>query len=234
MDKTTNWFYVMASLKVEGVRGKHALLSSVLSVPLLPIFQAWVSSNSDTNPPSGGEISTVITLKLSRARGCSSMAHHSSNRITYSFHTCIKLHAGSMGYLLSWLSLEKKNVSDNLILKLKPGTAESMQVFTFFWGVAGVVAGAFADHNLPSYYLFISMSSHCWFTLVFWQPPYLDHDKFNLNRYGTVMQKKKKKKVAQFHCLKRCNLVVSASYTNMLVLHFFFCQAVIYTMRFCI
>ncbi len=85
---------------------------------------------------------------------------------------------------------KEKNVSDNLILKRKPGTAESMQVFTFF-GVAGVVAGAFADHNLPSYYLFISLSSHCWFTLVFWQPPYLEHDKFNLNRYGTGCKKKK-------------------------------------------
>lgn len=64
-----------------------------------------------------------------------------------------------------------------------------MQVINFFWrleeGVAGVVAGTFADHNLLSYYLFISLSSHRWFTLVFWQPPYLEHDKFNLNRYGT-------------------------------------------------
>lgn len=33
-------FNVMASVTVEGVRGKRALLSSVLSVPLLPIFQA--------------------------------------------------------------------------------------------------------------------------------------------------------------------------------------------------
>lgn len=38
---------------------------------------------------------------------------------------------------------------------------------------------------------------------------------------------RKCKKVSQFHCLKRCNQVVSASCTNILLLHFFVKQSYI-------
>lgn len=83
MNETTNWFkcYGFTDGKEmverdgdgERVRDKPALL---LSVPLLLIFQALISANSDTSSYSGGEISTVITLQLSRPRGCSPVVHN--------------------------------------------------------------------------------------------------------------------------------------------------------------
>lgn len=68
-------FYVMASLWVEGVGGKPALLSSVLSAPLLPIFQASISARFDTDLCPGRKISTVIALHLPRVRASSPAAH---------------------------------------------------------------------------------------------------------------------------------------------------------------
>ena len=44
----------------------------------------------------------------------------------------------------------------------------------------------------------------------------------------------KKKNSAPIHSLNRCNRVVSAAYTNVLLLHFFVSQAVIYGMQPCV
>lgn len=60
----------MASLGIEEVRGKPALLSSVLSVRLLPIIQTWISAKSDSSSCCVGKISAAITLQLSKSSGC--------------------------------------------------------------------------------------------------------------------------------------------------------------------
>lgn len=120
-----------------------------------------------------------------------------------------------MGYLLAWLPLQITD-SGNLIIQLKPAYLRLSK--PSFQG-RGRRQYLLTTHL--SYYLFISLSSHCWFPLVFWQLPCLKLDKFNLDLYVC-------KEVTQFNCRNRCNQVVSARYTHISVLHLYFCHNFLY------